>query len=147
MYILSAIQEQKLKAAVRLFPSFEEQGLGKTSFVEHVIDVGSAKPIKQRHYPISPAIEKLMGQEIDRMLAMGVIEELQWTILSSPVVLVNGEGYLSIAAHSGNIEQASSRRIYFQPGLKRCFWRIPLEEGSRDKTAFTVPNRPLYQFK
>lgn len=31
--------------------------------------------------------------------------------------------------------------------LKDAFWQIPLEEKSREKTAFTIPNRPLYQFK
>lgn len=30
--------------------------------------------------------------------------------------------------------------------LKDAFWQIPLEEKSREKTSFTVPGRPLYQF-
>jgi len=32
-------------------------------------------PIKQRHYPISPAKQKLVYAELDRMLGLGVIEE------------------------------------------------------------------------
>lgn len=31
--------------------------------------------------------------------------------------------------------------------LKDAFWQIPLQKASREKTAFTVPGRPLYQFK
>lgn len=31
--------------------------------------------------------------------------------------------------------------------LKDAFWQIELDEGSREKTAFTVPGRPLYHFK
>jgi len=31
--------------------------------------------------------------------------------------------------------------------LKDAYWQVPLEINSRDKTAFTVPGRPLYQFK
>jgi len=31
--------------------------------------------------------------------------------------------------------------------LKDTFWQIALDPESRAKTAFTVPNRPLYQFK
>lgn len=30
--------------------------------------------------------------------------------------------------------------------LKDAFWQIPLEADSREKTAFTVPGRPLYHF-
>jgi len=32
-------------------------------------------------------------------------------------------------------------------GLKDEFWQICLDQESRAKTAFTIPNRPLYQFK
>nr|XP_044248841.1 uncharacterized protein LOC123002541 [Drosophila takahashii] len=31
--------------------------------------------------------------------------------------------------------------------LKDAYWQVPLDVASRDKTAFTVPGRPLYQFK
>ncbi|XP_043062725.1 uncharacterized protein LOC122319465 [Drosophila yakuba] len=31
--------------------------------------------------------------------------------------------------------------------LKDAYWQVPLDKTSRDKTAFTVPGRPLYQLK
>lgn len=31
--------------------------------------------------------------------------------------------------------------------MKDAFWQIPLDIESREKTAFTVPGRPLYHFK
>lgn len=73
---LSSHQKQKLNKVIELFPSFAKEGLGKTTFVSHVIDVGEARPIKQRHYPVSPAIEKLMYEEVNRMQELGIIEAL-----------------------------------------------------------------------
>lgn len=72
-YYLTAKQSQQLQAVISLFPNFEIQGLGRTSLIKHEIDIGNAKPIKQRFYPVSPNVEKLMFNEIDRMLTLGVI--------------------------------------------------------------------------
>jgi len=44
------------------------RGEGTWENKKHKIDVGTAKPIKQRRYPVSPAIEKLMYDE--RMLTL-----------------------------------------------------------------------------
>jgi len=57
-----------------MFPNFERKGLGRTDWIKHDIDIGEAKPVKQRYYPVSPAVEKLLYTEIDRMLSLGVIE-------------------------------------------------------------------------
>lgn len=86
-YPLTSTQITQLRAIIKLFPDFSEQGLGRTKLIEHDIDVGDSRPVKQRFYPVSPAVEKLMFQEIDRMLALGVIEpsSSSW---SSPMRLV-----------------------------------------------------------
>lgn len=73
-YPLSETQRTQLNTVISLFPNFEKQGLGRTNLIKHKIDVAKALPIKQRYYPVSPAIEKLMFKEIDRMLSLGVIE-------------------------------------------------------------------------
>jgi len=52
-------------------------GLGKTTLIFHEIDVSDAKPVKQRHFPVSSAVEELLNAVVDRMLEMGVIEEFQ----------------------------------------------------------------------
>lgn len=62
---------------VRRFPSSEPEVLGSTSLTRHVIDAANNKPIKQKHFSVSPAIEKLLYEENDRMLALEVIEKSQ----------------------------------------------------------------------
>lgn len=164
-HTLSAFDQERLLVVKEKFPSSLIKGLGKTTWEEHVIDVGSNAPIKQRYYPVSPAVQSLLDQEIDRLLELGVIEESN-SAWSSPVVLVkksDGRSRLCIdvrkvnsvttkdAYPTPNVEGLLSRiqdtQFISSVDLKDAFWQIPLHPDSRDKTAFTVPNRPLYQFR
>ena len=77
VHVLSSSEQSLLDIVKQQFPSFVAQGLGQTQLLTHKIDVGSANPIKQRHYPVSPAIQKLMYDEVDRMVELGVVEESQ----------------------------------------------------------------------
>jgi len=94
-HVLSEDQREKLSEVINCFPSFTEDGLGNPNLITHSIDVGSAKPIKQRHFSVSPAVGKAMYTEIDRMLQLGVIEESQ-SAWSSPIVMVNKPGKIRI---------------------------------------------------
>lgn len=69
---LTDVQRQQLKTLVNPFPSFAREVLGPTGVISHLVDVGMARPIKQRHFPVSPAMEKLIYAELDRMLLHGL---------------------------------------------------------------------------
>jgi len=123
-----------------------------------------AKPIKQRHFPVSPAVEKAMYAEIDRMIQLGVIEESE-SAWSSPIVMVTKPGKVRICLDCRKVNSFTEKDAYPLPqisgilsrlpkaeyisslDLKDAYWQVPLDVASRDKTAFTVPGRPLYQFK
>lgn len=161
---LTNSQKHRLDRLVSLFPSYSKEGLGRTDVLCHSIDTGDAKPIKQRHFPVSPAIEKLIYEEIDRMIALDVIEESNspW---SSPVVLHRKPGKNRLCLDSRKLNSVTIGDAYPLPqidgilsrlpkaqfitslDLKDAFWQIPLDQKSREKTAFTVPGRPLYHFK
>jgi len=59
LYPLTATQSQQLAVVKQFFPKASD-GLGRTSLIEHTIEVGNALPVKQRFYPVSPAVEKLL---------------------------------------------------------------------------------------
>lgn len=164
-HVLTEIDQRRLDKVRAEFPSYTDRGLGRTSLVKHVIDVGDNKPIKQRHYPISPAVQKLVYEELDRMLALDVIEESH-SSWNSPVVLVrkpNGKSRLCLDARKinsvtvtdayplpnidGVLCRLTDTRYISSIDLKDAFWQVELDQASRDKTAFSVPGRPLYQFK
>ena len=98
------------------------------------------------------------------MIRLGVIEESEspW---NNRVTLVRkpGKNRLCLAARNltertvndasplQNIDGILSRIDYTHyissVDLKYAFWQIPLAPEVRPYTAFTVPGRPLYQFK
>ncbi|KAH8392774.1 hypothetical protein KR215_004884, partial [Drosophila sulfurigaster] len=103
-------------------------GLGKTNWLMHDIEVTESKPIKQRHYAVSPAIEKLMYDELDRMLALGVIEESEspW---SSPVVIVRKPGKVCLCLDSRKVNDITVKNAY----------PMPLIDGILNKDDIDVP--------
>lgn len=162
---LTPPQQQILDQTIQLFPSFNKLGLGRTNLISHKIDVADAPPVKQRHYAVSPAVQKEMYEEIDRMLALGVIEE-SCSPWCSPMALVrksNGKARLCLDARKLN--ELTKKDAYPLPlidgllsrqhvktsfisslDLKDAFWQVPLDPASKEYTAFTVPGRPLYHF-
>jgi len=82
---LSNAQKSKLKKVIDFFLSLESEGLGLTRLIEHNIDNSTAKPIKQSFYPLSPANEKVLCVEIDRMIEMDIIEEAPSLPWSTPL--------------------------------------------------------------
>lgn len=160
---LSTEERRQLNSVIELFPNFETQGLGRTDLIKHYIDVGDATPIKQRFYPVSPAVEKLMFSEIDRMLQLGVIEP-STSPWSSPMRLVVKPNKVRLCLDARKLNSVTKKDAYPLPNiegifsrlpkaniiskldLKDAFWQISLDQKSKELTAFTVPGRPLYQF-
>lgn len=164
VHVLDAVDQARLDAIKAEFPSCETEGLGKTSLLKHAINIGDAMPTKQRYHAVSPAVQQKMWTEIDRMLDLGIIE-LSQSAWSSPITIVtkaNGKARLCLDARQlnkvttkdayptplidGIISRLNDTRFISSIDLKDAFWQIELEDDAREKTAFTVPGRPLYQF-
>lgn len=75
-HVLTEDQQMRLQNVIKSIDNFEEKGLGKTSLEKHTIKlVEGAVPFKERHYPISPAVQAIVYGEVDNMLKLNVIEE------------------------------------------------------------------------
>lgn len=136
-----------------------------TPLIEHRIDTGQAEPVKQRYYPVSPVVQQEIHKELDNMLRDDVVEPSSspW---SSPILLVKkpSGGYRFVVDYR-KVNQVSKKDAYPIPyvssildrlrecrylsslDIKNAFWQIGMEDSSREKTAFTVPGRGLFQFK
>ena len=164
-HTLSPEQQMKLDDVIQQFATFETNGLGRTHLETHKIElIEGAVPVKDRHYPISPAVQEIVFKEVDDMLNLDVIKisESPWSNRTT-VVRKPGKNRFCLDARKlnertkkdayplQNIDGILSRIDYTNfissVDLKCAFWQIPLEEASKEYTAFTVSGRPLYQFE
>lgn len=70
---LTEEQQQGLNEVIERAFSEMGDGLGCTDLVEHTIKTNSP-PIKQRHYPLLPPLQKQVNEDIDQMLESGVVK-------------------------------------------------------------------------
>lgn len=161
---LTHIQEEQLERLLRVHVSDQQFGEA-TTLIEHRIDTGQAVPIKQRYYPVSPVVLKEIHRELDQMLQNGVVEP-SLSPWSSPILLVKKpSGGYRFVVDFRKVNAVTKRDAYPIPyvtsildrlrdcrylsslDIKNAFWQIPLEQSSKERTAFTVPGRGLFQFK
>lgn len=140
-------------------------GLGRTKLIEHRIETGNSLPVKQRQYPFAPPIMRELEDEIQDMLKQDVIET-SYSSWRSPVLLVKkptGKNRLCLDSRQLNkvtktdsyplprinsiLDSLKNAHYLSTVDLKSAFWQIPLEEASKEKTAFGLPGRGLFQFK
>lgn len=137
---------------------------GPTNQITHRIRLKTGEPIKQRYRPRNPAMQAVINDEVNKMLAGGVIEPSN-SAWSSPVVLVKKKGTYRFCIDFRKLNQASQKDAYpllqvlaildklrgarylSTLDLKDGYWQVPLETGSRPATAFTIPGRGLFQFR
>ena len=105
-----------------------------------------------------------MYQEVDRMLAEGVIKE-SFSEWSTPIVMAKGAngGYrlcldfrklnavskkdaYPIPYMSDILKQLKASKYISTIDLSSAFNQIPLDEACQEYTAFTAPGRGLFQF-
>lgn len=165
MHQLTGEQRRRLEEIINKFPTFEKNGLGCTKLEKHAIKlVGNANPVKDRHYPLSPAVQEIVYNEIDKMLALKVIEESDspWSNRTTVVRKPNKNRFCLDARKlnaltvkdayplqniDGILSRIDQTHFISSVDLKYAFWQIELEEEAKPYTAFTVPGRPLYQFR
>ena len=165
MHDFTEEEDKKLKSVIAQFQSFENYGLGKTSVDKHSIQISpGSQPVKHKLQMVSPVVLQALEEEVDRMLGMGVIEECPGSEWLSRTVLVRKPGKNRLCLDSRDVNKCTVKDTFPLPNidshlqhleasrfiasidLKDAYWQVVLDEQSRDKTAFTIPGRPLYQF-
>ena len=162
---LSRDQEKQLQELIDNKLSLMGTGLGCCQAAEHVIELEpGTKPVKQRYYPVCPYKQKIINEELDQMLELGVVRPSKspW---SSPVCLVKKkDGSYRFCVDLRVLNKVTKKDSYPLPyissildnlrnarfissmDIKSAFWTVPLSKESCELTAFTVPGRGLFEF-
>ena len=141
----------------QVFVNGPDDPLGRTCAVEHSIDTGESRPIKQRPYRIPVHLHHVVDQQVEEMLARGLIRPSNspW---SSPIVLapekdgayrfcVDDFRHLNAVTRKDAYPMPRVDEIFDKLGGARYFstldlasgyWQVPVNEEDIGKTAFTV---------
>lgn len=162
---LSSTENKALEKVTKMFCEIAPTDrLGRTSLISHSIDTGDAKPIRQRQYPLSPAMQQHLNTEIDEMLKMGVIQPSKSPWCSPLWLVEKRSGEYRVCFDGRKLNSVTIDDSYPMPlidcilnklrdakfltsiDLKNAFFQIPLDIDSRPKTAFAVYGKGLFEF-
>lgn len=161
---LSPTHRQRLDDLVSKYLALFSRSPGCTDVTEHCIETGDALPVKQRYYPVSPAMQQVINEELDHMLADGIVEP-STSPWSSPILMVKKpNGKHRFCVDFRRLNSVTKKDAYPLPfvntildrlrdghflssiDIRAAYWQVKVREKDREKTAFTVPGRGLFQF-
>lgn len=160
---LTAEQRKQIEEVIDNHFENDNTKLGRTNLVKHVIKT-SSPPIKQRYYPVSVPMQGHIDKELDAMLKLGVIERSK-SAWSSPILLIKKkDSTYRFCVDFRKVNKVTEKDAYPLPyvsaildrlrgakfitslDVKTAYWQIPMDEESKQYTAFTIPGRGLFQF-
>ncbi|XP_064469691.1 uncharacterized protein LOC135384419 [Ornithodoros turicata] len=161
---LSAEQKGQADDILREFAFCLTDIPGKTSFVECDLKTTTNLPVNIKQYPLPFATREIVGDEVDKMLQLGIIER-SVSAYNSPVVIVkksDGTNRLCVDYRRLNdvlvpdsepipradivFAKVGQRRYFSKFDCVKGYWQIPLTETSKEKTAFST-SAGHFQFK
>ncbi len=144
--------------------SKSKEDLGLTDLVEHHINTGDARPIRQRARRLPLQQREEEKRQIEKMVEQGIVDESQdpW---SSPVVLVRKKDntwrfsidYRAVNACTAkdayplpriddSIDHLSGARWFSTLDLQSGYWQVKMAPEDQEKTVFII-SHGLFEFK
>ncbi|XP_029112827.1 uncharacterized protein LOC114912049 [Scleropages formosus] len=160
---LTEAQQQEVAQEEQEFADVFSPLPGRTTLIQHWIQPLEGGPVRSRLYRVPVHKQKVIQDELDKMLRLGIIEESHshW---NSPVVLVpkpDGSIWFCVDYRSVNtvtkfdaysmpwvdelLDWLGSARFYSTLDLTKGYWQIPLSPESKEISAFSTPFG-LHQF-
>lgn len=164
-HLLSVEERQRLQETLRQFACTSSGNLGKTTLIEHEIELVSEGKMRDLPmYRYSPKIWEKIQEELGRWESLNVIEECTSEFASPLVPVKKANGKIRVCLDSRRINSVTKKDAYPMRNmteifhrlqkakyfsivdLKDAYFQIPLKESSRNYTAFRTP-KGLFRFK
>lgn len=161
---LDSEKSESLISLIDRYRDLFQEAPGRTTILEHDVDIGDSKPIKQCPYRLHPLKRNIVQEEVRYMLDHDLIEP-SCSPWSSPVVLVKKEGgqhrlcfdYRKVNAVTKTdsfplprvedcIDRVGSAKFITKLDLLKGYWQIGLSPRARQISAF-VTGDGLYECK
>jgi len=156
------LTESQREETVKLLRSYEDifsqndYDIGRTHLVEHTMDTGDHKPIREslRRHPISHL--EIIDQQVGDMLKHGIVEPAASPWASNVVLAKKKDGSLRLCVDYRQINQITYQDTYPLPHIETClntlqgakwfstldlrsgYHNIPIKEYDKEKTAFVT---------
>ena len=161
---LTASEVDQVKALLREFGDVFTGVPNRTTAEVFHIDTGDAKPIRCTPYRVPQALQAQYDAEIENMLKMDIIQPSKSAWAAPTVIVPKPDGTIRFCADyrrlnevikmdayplprmEGMIEKVARAKYISTLDLTKGYWQIPIDEASREKSAFITP-KGLYEFK
>jgi len=139
--------------------------LGEAKGISHYIDVGDSSPIKQRFRRLPMATQAEVEKLVMEMDKVGIVEPSSSPYCSNIVVVRKPDNSIRLCLDYRLLNEVTKADSYPLPriddtirslvGVKYLstmdlasgYWQVKVHEDSKEKTAFVVGGRGLFQFR
>ena len=140
-----------------------EYDLGNFTEIEHSIDTGNAKPIRQRMRRTPACFVDEEKSNLEKMIKAGVIEPSTSEWASAPVLIRKRDGSVRWCVDYRALNSVTIKDVFPLPLIEECldtlaenacfskldansaYWQVRVKEADRKKTAF-VTKYGLFEF-
>ena len=160
---LSGPEKQHLLSTLLTFSDVFEESLGHTDVVQHKIDTGDSRPIRQYPRRLPFAYREETKKQVAEMLDQGVIQP-SCSPWASPIVLVKKkDGNFRFCIDYRKLNEVTKKDAHPLPriddlldalqgstmfstlDLRSGYWQVSVDPEDREKTAFVTPDG-LWEF-
>uniref|UniRef100_A0A131XKF8 RNA-directed DNA polymerase n=1 Tax=Hyalomma excavatum TaxID=257692 RepID=A0A131XKF8_9ACAR len=161
---LDANQKAHVEQLLSIYHDIFSDVPGKTNLVECKITTTSTEPVNVRQYPIPFAVHEAVEQEVQQMLAQGIIEPSDSPYQSPIVVVKKKDGSMRLCIDFRQLNRVvvmdnepiprvdmmfahlGKARYFSKFDFTKGYWQVPMAKDSKHMTAFQSMSG-LYQFR